>query len=182
MLVPKEEPKVDPAAAEKKVEAAPTDEFDIKEPGELLPEEVNEIKAFVKENKVPKEIAEALVKQRKDGIAKFNQMLAEQKKVRETKELKQKRDWYDELKNDPDFGKDKFDHNIKRVDKVIQDFLPNLKKKLTEGKGMLPPYVMRDLVKLGNHLYSTEALVEGNPPGKPNDDKGDKFDPLAYYS
>jgi len=178
-----EEPKVETPASDKKAAETPSDEFEIKEPGELSVEEVKQLKAFMKENKVPKEIAEALVKQRKAEMTEFKELVEKQKKLKETNELKQRREWYEELKNDPDFGKDKFDHNIKRVDKVLADFLPNLKKKLTEGKAMLPPYVMRDLVKLGNHLYSTEGLVEGNPPTKPDDNKGDSInDPLAYYS
>jgi hypothetical protein len=178
----KEEPKVDPPVADKKAADAPKDEFEIAEPGDLVPEEVAQLKAFVKENKVPKEIAEALVKQRKAEVVQFKEMVEKQKKAREANELKQKREWYDELKNDPDFGKEKFDQNRKTVDKVLANFLPNLKKKLTDSKGMLPPYVMRDLAKLGKHLYSTESLVEGDPPTKPDDNKGEKNNPLDFYS
>ncbi len=177
---PEEKPKVEDKPAEKKAEGA-TDEFEIKEKGELQDDEVKALKDFIKANKVPKEIAEALVERSKSDAAKFKQHLEERKKEREKAELKQKNDWYNELKTDPNFGGEKFAHNVKRVEKVMEDFLPSLKKKLTDSKGMLPPYLMRDLVKLGDHLYSTGKLIKGDPPAPPPENKGSD-DPLEYYN
>lgn len=171
---------------EKKEEsaAAPTkdDEFAVKDPGDLLPEEINIIKDFVKKFKVSKEVGQGLVEIKKQEVAKLQAAMKEheQKKIQET--LKVKRGWYEELKADATFGGEKFDFNVKRVDKVIQDFMPNLKKMLTESKGMLPPYVMKDLAKLSNHLYSSENLVEGNPSKMEKESKAKEDDPLAFYN
>lgn len=182
---PPEKPKEVVAEPEKKPEekkeAAPADEFDVKDPGVLLPEEVNDIKAFVKANKLSKEVGLALVESKKAEIKKSQELLDAHKKNSAEEQKKVRSGWYDELKADSEFGGEKFDFNVKRVDKMIQDFMPNIKKKLTDSKGMLPPYVMKDLAKLSGQLYSTGKLVEGEP-SKPSDESKDApNDPLAFY-
>jgi hypothetical protein len=46
---------------------------------------------------------------------------------------------------------------------------------------MLPPYVMRDLAKLAEHLYKTERLQQGDPPA-PAKSKDDEDSPYAFYT
>jgi hypothetical protein len=53
---------------------------------------------------------------------------------------------------------------------VLEDHFPSIKKDLTEGKRMLPPGVMKDLLKVHKHLYGgTPTLVTGDL-GKPAGD------------
>ena len=159
------------AAGDKKEEAKPEDQkkeddLELKDIGNLLPEEVNTIKEFAKKHKLSKDIVQGLVEIKKEEIKKIQTAIKDQDAKKQQEILKVKASWYDELKADSDFGGEKFDFSVKRVDKVIQDFLPNLKKMLTETKSMLPPYIMKDLAKLGTHLYSSDKLVEGEQIGR----------------
>lgn len=91
--------------------------------------------------------------------------------------------WHKELKEDPAFGGDKFSVNITRSEKILDEYLPELKKELTDAKQILRPSVMRGLARLADQLYPDRKMVQGDPPAA--DDKGadkDKpIDPLAFY-
>jgi hypothetical protein len=107
----------------------------------------------------------------------------DQKKQAEINRKKTEAQWYRELKEDPNFGGEKFLHNVKRAERVVQDYMPNLKNKLTESKVMLPPYVMKDLFLLAKQLYSSGEHVEGDPTKASDDkDKEKEVDPLAFYN
>lgn len=97
----------------------------------------------------------------------------------------QKANWHKELKADPVFGGDKFLTNVTRGEKVLDEYLPELKKELTEAKQMLRPSVMRGLARLADQLYPDDKLVQGDPPPPDGGDKGDKgdgkIDHLAFY-
>ncbi len=171
-------------ATDKKPEgeaAVDENDFEVKDLGELTAEDIKDIKAFAKQHKVPKEIALAMVEDAKKKVTDFKKFVADQKTEAERKKKETRIQWYQELKADPDFGGEKFQANVKRAEKVMSEFFPNLKKELTGKGGMLPPYVMRDLVKLGNHLYSAEPLINGDPPSTPNTPKEESDDPLDYY-
>lgn len=148
----------------------------------LLPEEIASLQEFVKKHGVNKELAQALVEQKKQGIKAYEEYVAKEKQEREAQTRALKESWKTELKTDPDFGGEKFRHNLKQVDRIIDEFLPNLKKTLTEGGGMLPPYVMRDLAKFADHLYSTEKLVQGDPIKLDQGKEQEGNDPLAFYN
>lgn len=173
-------PATPPATPDPKEKDKGAEEFEVKEPGDLLPVEVQELKDFVKKHKVSKEVAEALVESKKQEVKKLKELVNQRTDAAKKEIEKTRRDWHNELKNDPTFGGEKFAHNVKLADKVINEYMPNVKKMLTERKTMLPPYVMRDLVTLADHLYETEKLVHGDPiVNKPSDKEED--DPLAYY-
>ncbi|HEY5236430.1 MAG TPA: hypothetical protein VIJ14_09650 [Rhabdochlamydiaceae bacterium] len=121
--------------------------------------------------------------------AKFEQqtMLELQKKQQgefEKAAKTQKLSWYKELKEDPDFGGKNFEVNTVRAEKVLDEYLPRTKKMLTEGKQMLPPYIMRDLAKLADRLYPEDKLVTGEPipPKDSQESKETKNDPLSFYT
>lgn len=176
----KEPQKIEEKATEPPAKVASGEEFEIKEPGDLKPEEVQDIKDFVKKYKVSKEIGEGLVEVKKAEIKRLKESMATRVADAKANQQQERREWYNELKNDPTFGGEKFEQNIKQVDKVLEDFCPNMRKKLTESKTMLPPYVMRDLANLGSHLYSTESLTQGGPiPIRKT--KTEENDPLAFY-
>ena len=178
-----EPPKVD-EEPEKKPEEKEPDEKD-KELAALNVEgleddEVKKIKEFAKKHGVSKEAAQELLDQRKEENKAVEQAIADNKAQRERDVLKRRADWHKELRDDVDFGGEKFAFNLKRVEKTLQEFFPGTKKMLTERGGMLPPYVMRDLGKLAEKLYSQENLPQGSPNEKQvEDDKSD--DPLAFY-
>jgi hypothetical protein len=91
--------------------------------------------------------------------------------------------WHKELKEDPVFGGENFALNVSRGEKVLDEYLPELKKELTMAKQMLRPSIMRGLARLADQLYPDDNLVQGDPP-PPEGDKGsknEKVDPLAFY-
>lgn len=92
--------------------------------------------------------------------------------------------WQEELKSDTVFGGDKYLINITRTNKILDEYLPELKKELTEAKQMLRPSVMRGLMRLADQMYPDRKLVQGDPPPPPEDKKNDDGkpnDPLAFY-
>lgn len=83
----------------------------------------------------------------------------------------QRSEWKNELITDPEFGGENFDKNVDRVEKVLENYMPNTKKILTERGTMLPPYIMRDFLALSKVLNPTTPLVVGNPGQTENDNK-----------
>lgn len=154
----------------------------LKDTDGLLPEEVTSLQNFVKDNKIDEKLAQALVENKKAEVKQYEDSVNDAKAQAQEKKVTRRKEWKEELKSDPDFGGEKFLHNAKRVDKVIDDYMPNLKKVLTDGDIMLPPYVMKDLAKMADHFYSTEKLTQGDP-FTPNQSKEDKEnDPLDFYN
>lgn len=138
------------------------------------PEDSKFVKEFAKKHKVSKEVAQALLDTKKAEAAeqakRVQELEVERQKVRKM--------WHKELKEDKDFGGEHFAHNVKQAEKVIEDFLPNVKKKLTESGSMLPPYIMRDLAAMAKTLYGSKSLVQGEAPAP---DENSKDDHLAFY-
>lgn len=177
----KEEPAPEPKKVEKpatgygaeppKVEdepAAPAEKPEIplefaEELKDLSDEEQVGIREFAKKNSFSKEQVKALGDLRRDNIKKEQELATEREAAIRRESAKIRNSWHTELKNDPAFGGEKFDRNIARAERVLEEFMPQTKKSLTEHKGMLPPYVMRDLANLADHLYSSEKLVMGEP-------------------
>lgn len=112
------------------------------------------ITKFALENKLNKAQVEAYVKLTKEEDAA---LVEKQKQL--VKEQRSK--WHNELRNDPEFGGENFEKNVDRVEKVLQKFLPDTKKVLTERGSMLPPYIMRDFLRLSKVLNPTTKLVSG---------------------
>lgn len=169
---------------EKKDPPAPTTDvelgFELKV-DEIIPkEEALKIKEFAKTHKMSKEATQAYLDLRKSDLEAVQKKQAEQKVEMERQVKAQRANWYNELKNDQAFGGEKFNHNVMLAERVLQEFMPNTKKTLTERQSMLPPYVMRDLAKLGKHLYSSDQIVQGEPP-VPNEEKEPVDDALAFY-
>jgi len=146
-------------------------------------EDITEIKEFAKKHSVTNEVAQALADQRLADIKEYKQINSDQEAENERNKQAQRVAWHQELKADKDFGGEHFGHNIKQAEKVIDEFMPGLKKQLTDSGAMLPPYVMRDLAKMATHLYSTAALDQGGAPGLSDAEKeAEADDPLAYYN
>lgn len=155
---------VEPKAGETKPAAATTTEGEVKfDESGLTPEAVKAVKDFATANKLSKEATDQYAKVIKDQSTLIENYKAnEQKLVSEARE-KQKADWYNGLKADKDFGGDLFQTNLKRVDTILEKFMPNTKNMLTDRKAMLPPEVMKDLHKLHQVLLGSEGnLVNGN--------------------
>lgn len=125
--------------------------------------------------KLPKEAQQALVDIRKNYLAQQAVEQANHQKQVEAQVTKLKSDWFNELKNDKDFGGSNFDANTKMVNKFINDFMPNTKKMLTEKGGMLPPNTMRDFHSVAKKLYETEGFVQGDGSGASETKPTDKW-------
>lgn len=115
------------------------------------------ITKFAIDNKLSKDQLAAYVKMAKDD----DTASATAEKARVTA---QRKEWNKSLKDDPEFGGEHFDKNVDRVEKLLEKNLPNTKKALTDKKGMLPPYLMRDLLSLAKVLNPTTPLVKGGAP------------------
>lgn len=184
----KEEPKSttgysdEPKAPEQKSTEEPKtdetpEELELGDTESLIETEVESIKAFAKEKKLSSEVAKALVEFKKKEIEKITAYQKDRQQAMEQERV----NWFNELKQDKDFGGANFSLNVKKAEKVVSDFLPNLKKQLTETGAMLPPYVMKDLVNIAKHLYAQESIVMGEAIKPEENSENEKADPLAYY-
>lgn len=100
---------------------------------------------------------------------------------RRTKE--QNASWHKELREDPAFGRDKFQLNVTRGENVLEEYGPELKKELTDANAMLRPSVMRMLARIADQLHPDDKVVHGDPvpPEGSRDDKDKKLNPLDFY-
>lgn len=148
----KEEPKADPETDEGKLEASMDESL-----GEL-PEDYDKesIKKFALDNKFSPDQLKAYVEMAKSEEAQAVEDNESQVKA-------QRSSWHKELKDDPEFGGENFVKNVDRVEKVLQNHLPETKKVLTDRGTMLPPYIMRDLLGIAKTLNPTTELVNGDP-------------------
>lgn len=147
---------------------------------DLDPKEALKIKEFAKTHSLTKEAAQAFANMRFSESQAVKQAELDNQKRFDKEIAETKANWHKELKTHPTFGGEKFDHNVLQVEKLLTDHLPETKKVLTERKSMLPPYVMRDLAKFAEHLYSTEKMVQGDPQitDKPIDEE---YNHLDFY-
>lgn len=167
-----------PKVEDKKPEPVKLD-YELKTDG-LEPEEVNRLSAIFKKTGVSKEAAQALVDDVREQTAAAKKAEEDAQKEYDRKQAETRAAWHAELKNDSTFGGEHFAHNLKRVEKVVSDFMPNTKKILTERKTMLPPYVMRDLKGMADKLFGSASLANGNPPAPPAPEE-DENDHLSFY-
>jgi hypothetical protein len=133
----------------------------------------DKITKFAKDNKMTKAQVEAYVKLVQDDEKEIV-------KANEAAVKTQRAAWTKELENDPEFGGENFVKNVDRVGKVLQDYMPNMKKVLTDKGSMLPPYIMRDLLGLAKHLNPTTTFVTGDAPA-PAEDDGNYLDDMYSY-
>jgi len=126
-----------------------------------LPEgfDKDKVSKFALDNKMSKEQLQAYVE--------FAKADADQlKQDQETQLKEQKASWHNELKSDPVFGGENFAKSIHKAEQMLDNHMPNLKKALTDKGGMLPPYIMRDLLGLSKVLNPTTNMVKGDQPGE----------------
>ena len=118
----------------------------------------------------------------KDQLLAYSNLVKEEQAAAEktrTEALKATRKaWVKELKEDPEFGGANFDKNVDRVEKVLEKYMPSMKKVLTEKGGMVPPYIMRDLLGLAKVLNQPAKFVGGEPPVPPKKDEGNFLEEL----
>lgn len=143
-------------------------EKEISETLENLPEHVDKEKMskFALDNKMSKEQVEAYIEFTKNEQAQ----LIEQNKAAVKK---QREDWAKELQTDASFGGENgadFDRNVDRVEKVLEKYMPETKKVLTERGSMLPPYVMKDFLALYKVMNPSNEFVAGQSP-QPEENK-----------
>jgi len=170
-------PVVPPKEEEKVVDLG----FELKVDEKLPKNEVASVKEFAKKHGLTKEAAQEYLDLRVTEM-KEQETAQAQSKVDYQKAVKaQRKAWETELKTDPEFGGEKYGHNIKQAEKVLEEFMPGTKKILTEKGTMLPPYVMRDLANIANHVYKTEGFVNGNPSVS-EDESDTEMDPLDFYN
>jgi len=183
---PTEDPKPeDKPTEDPKPEDKPTEEDD--KPVELSKEDADKvlgelgegydrelISKFAMDNKFSKEQMEAYVTFAKDQDTKTVSDYEE-------RASQQKVDWKKELKNDKDFSGENgenFSKSRDQVDKVLENLMPNMKKKLTEGGKMLPPYVMKDILNIYRTMNPKSKLVSGETSTPPKDDKDNHLEYL----
>jgi len=161
-----EKKEVTPPVEEKK-EPATDEEKLVQEYNETvkdLPAQLNKDKVlkFATDNKFTKEQLAAYAEYAKKEVADME--TAKAAAIKETR-----KQWKKELKEDPEFGGEQFDLNVDRAEKVLEKYLGNTKKVLTERGSVVPPYIMRDLAKLYQILNPTAPLVTGDPGAGDNE-------------
>lgn len=174
-----EPPKVEEAAPPTEPPVATDLGYELKAEG-LPKEEVDKVASIAKKHNLSQEIAQDLLNLRKSELQAAEEMAVRVKNEQEAERIKTRVKWHKELKEDPHFGGEKFGFNVMQAEKVVQEFMPNTKKVLTERKSMLPPYVMRDLAKLASTLYATEKLQGGEVVVPPKKDSVDEA--LEFYN
>lgn len=174
-----EPPKVEEPVKKEEPAAKPDLAYELKLEG-LPKEEVEKVAAFAKKHALSQEVAQEFADLRKSELKAAEERAASDQREQEQAKMRLRREWHTELKNDPQFGGEKFGFNIMQAEKVVQEFMPNTKKVLTDRKSMLPPYVMRDLARMASTLYSTEKLGQGEAPAAPK--KNDVDEALEFYN
>lgn len=156
--------------------------FELKTEG-LSSEETAKLKTFIDKNKLSKTQAQDLIDLKKAELKSQSEAQIQAKKDQELAVKKVKQGWEKELRSDPTFGGANFDKNNAAVDKLLLEQMPETRKVLTERGSMLPPYVMRDLAKLAEHLYSpNDSLVQGSATvSEKLSDTEESDDPLDFY-
>jgi hypothetical protein len=129
------------------------------------------IAKFAKDNKLSKAQVEAYANFAKEEEAEI--IKSQEIKIQETRKA-----WKQELFKDPEFGGVNFDLNVDRVEKVLANYMPETKKMLTDKRSVLPPYVMKDLLKLSKALNPTTSFVGGDAPEAKKDDTDNYLDDL----
>lgn len=154
-----------PGASTPPAPAADPNAHQLVEMKELAADDQKKFGEYFTAHKLSKEAQQAFVDMRKAEIAANAKAQADYEQQIKTETAKLKSDWYNELKNDKDFGGSNFDVNTKLVNKFVQEFMPNTKKVLTEKGGMLPPSTMRDFLSVAKRLFETEKVVTGDGSG-----------------
>lgn len=153
----KDTPPVTEAA---KTEVPTTDEEKVKAE---LAEVVKELPDSIDKDKLTKFALDN--KLTKEQLVAYSNLVKEDQKNSEASQKEavkaQRLEWKNELAKDPEFGGEYFDKNVDRVEKVLENYMPNMKKVLTERGSVLPPYIMRDLLALSKVLNPTTNLVIG---------------------
>ncbi len=171
----KVEPKVEEKVEEKKpVEGEKTaEELRITEINDTLGDrdDKESIAKFAVENNMTKDQVTAYMTMRDAEDAQWD---ADDKAAAQA----QRSAWKKELLDDPTFGGDNFDINVDKVDKVLNNLMPNTKKVLTERGNMLPPYIMRDLLEVSKALNPTTTLVNGDPSEPVAKEEGNFLDSM----
>lgn len=143
--------------------------------------EVDRVRALIEKHKpspeLLKDYADNLKKDYVDAKANHDQSV----KAAEREKQQIRATWHKELKEDTTFGGANFKTNVARGEKVLEEFMPHTRKALTDNKSMLPPYVMRDLATLADHLYPEQKLVQGDPPPK-EEAKDESDSALDFYT
>jgi len=177
-----EPPKVPEPKEEPKEEPKPEDDKEVK--FELITDgleedEIQPIRDFSKKHGVTKEVAQAMIDQKRSENERLDKIILDQQTEAAEAKLVKEAAWHKELKEDTDFGGEKFGFNLKQCNKVLSDnFPPRIIKRLTDSKGVLEPDVMRGFKKLADQLYSKERLTQGDPsvPKKSADEHDDTLD------
>lgn len=175
---PEQKPEASPSGYDVAAEDKPAAVEPEGEP-DLQGVEDEHLKAYIKENKLSKAEAEAIAKYElslKSAVEQEDQKYQETLKENEAK----RRDtWVKELRDDKTFGGGDFKKGVERAEKVL-DLLPNVKKRLTETKAMLPPWIMRDLDSLHDTLFSNNSSYGDGGPRK--DDTQVERHPSDFYN
>lgn len=139
---------------------------------------VADVLEFAKTHNLTKEQAQALVDQRKEELdsSAAAATAAAEKLANDRKEIHAK--WEKELQEDPEFGGQKYSHNIHINNKMINEHMPELKNLLTNSGAKLPPKLMKELNAVARKLYSEAELVEGS--GVKSSDDSDRK-PWDFY-
>lgn len=140
-----------PLEGDKSADEAKPLELDLKG----LPEDFGKtIQDIAKNHSFTKEQAQALI----DAQVKRN---SDQEAAFKTTQKEIYSKWEKELKEDPDFGGEKFAANVHSVNKLLSENFPSITKSLTGTGKRLSPTFMKELKSLADKFYGETQHTEG---------------------
>lgn len=118
-------------------------------------EEAKSMTEYAKKSGLSKDQAEGLLKERETVLQQFQQ--------RQVSNLQAtSKQWYDEVKNDPLYGGEKFAEHAEKARRVIDRYAPAEMKAWLDQTGMANnPFLFRFVAAIGN-ILSEDQLVRGN--------------------
>jgi hypothetical protein len=134
----------------------PLEKYELKLPENamLQPEDVVAVEAYAKEHKLSNEVAQTILEQRNDAMAKFSE-----RAVKQVEEVSAK--WYEEIKNDKEFGGERLPTSASYANKVLSKYGGDeFIKELNGTPYKNHPGFFKFLARLGKDVLSNDELVQ----------------------
>lgn len=148
------------------------EKYELKLPKDSLlnAEHVKEAEAFAKANKLPNDVAQALLERENATIAAY---VESQKKQFE----QSTKEWVEQMKADKEIGGDAFPQNAELAKRVVARFGSEPLKQALNDTGLgNHPELVKMLVQIGKAMSPDGFVLPGSSPGAPKSME-DKFYP-----
>jgi hypothetical protein len=130
--------------------------FETDEDSPLTDEHLSKIAQIAKERNLSNEEAQALVDMQEEAFKGFQSSI--EKQVEENT-----KQWFEDAKNDPEFGKDKFEKSAELAKRVIDRYATDEFKQAVNETGLgNHPELLRLFVRIGNAMSEDSLVLSGS--------------------